>query len=352
MPTIPQDRTEPLARFRTSFDLWETFGLARPRSMSLSEFLGRLADHGLLDHDDVGPAAASYHRLRYGGNDAEDRETDRILRSLDLVQERFESLSPESRESLTASLKTAPDAAPPEPSRDAEPAFLPPTATFRIEETDDPPVVDTPRVAPEPRPPGRDNRSGWIAAGLLLWSVGVFAGGHFGHDTVTRLVWELRVRFKLGVGADESERLATELRDRIEETTRHQDRAEHFRELGDLHWDREEYAEAFVHYRKAMSELPADADVINLVSWKLLTVDEDWYRDPREALQLARQAHEISDAPHVLDTLAEANYQNGFYDRAVELERVALAKQARLFFRKQLEKFEAAQERQAADPAP
>jgi hypothetical protein len=81
---------------------------------------------------------------------------------------------------------------------------------------------------------------------------------------------------------------------------------------------------------------------MNNLAWLLLTVDDERFHDPKRALDLARKAAEIRPRSHILDTLAEAYFQNGMTEMASETGQQALEKSRgnREYYRKQLEKFE------------
>ena len=128
------------------------------------------------------------------------------------------------------------------------------------------------------------------------------------------------------------------------ELERSPDDPELYRALGDLHFDKGELAPAAEAYRKALSLAPDNATVLNNLAWLHATAQDPSIRDPGKALFLARRAAAMDDSPHVLDTLAEAYYVNGEYDRAVEAAKRALDKawQNKGYYEEQLRRFEQA----------
>ena len=63
------------------------------------------------------------------------------------------------------------------------------------------------------------------------------------------------------------------------------------------------------------------------MAWFYATSKDPSYRNPSKALEYAQKAVSISQGktPEILDTLAEAYYVNGHYDKAIETETKALA---------------------------
>ncbi len=141
-------------------------------------------------------------------------------------------------------------------------------------------------------------------------------------------------------------RLTTHLMERIieREIERSPDNAELYRRLGDVNYAKNRYAAAAEAYRKALKLKPDDAAALNNLAWLYATAETEELRNPEQALSLALQAVALDPSPHVLDTLAEAYYVNGRFDRAVEVARQALnnAWQDKSYFRGQLERFEKA----------
>ena len=66
----------------------------------------------------------------------------------------------------------------------------------------------------------------------------------------------------------------------------------------------------------------------------------------KKALDLSRRAAAIDPSPHVMDTLAESLYANGYVDEAIQAAETALstAKSNRAYYDGQLERFRAARD--------
>jgi tetratricopeptide (TPR) repeat protein len=86
--------------------------------------------------------------------------------------------------------------------------------------------------------------------------------------------------------------------------------------------------------------------VLNNFAWLLATCDDPAYRNPEQALELARKAAVIEQSPHILDTLAECLFINGRIAEAIDAATTALelAKSNRGYYNGQLEKFQTARD--------
>lgn len=112
---------------------------------------------------------------------------------------------------------------------------------------------------------------------------------------------------------------------------------------GDMLAGQGRYAEAVAAYEKSLSFQANNPEVLNNLAWLFLTAEKKGWRDPVRALGLARRAAAISARSHILDTLAEALWQNGESAEAVVAERRALeaAQENREYYQGQLKKFQA-----------
>lgn len=120
--------------------------------------------------------------------------------------------------------------------------------------------------------------------------------------------------------------------------------------LGDMYHNAENYSQAIAAYRKSLEFDPQSARILNNLAWLYATCPKQQYRDPQQALALAKKAVQLDDSPYVLDTLAESYYLNGQYQQAIETGKKALDKaQKKPFnrtghYREQLEKFRKARQ--------
>jgi len=96
-----------------------------------------------------------------------------------------------------------------------------------------------------------------------------------------------------------------------------------------------------MEYERILAEDAQNARAANNLAWMLATCPDPSVCDRGLALRLARRAAMAEPMPHVMDTLAEALFQNGFFDEAVKAEQKALegAGPDREYFLSQLERF-------------
>ncbi|MEZ4565489.1 MAG: hypothetical protein R2860_00515 [Desulfobacterales bacterium] len=64
------------------------------------------------------------------------------------------------------------------------------------------------------------------------------------------------------------------------------------------------YKKAISAYEEALRLDDSHVRTLNNLAWLLATCDEKQFLNPEKALALAKRAADISQAPHVLDTLA------------------------------------------------
>jgi tetratricopeptide (TPR) repeat protein len=102
--------------------------------------------------------------------------------------------------------------------------------------------------------------------------------------------------------------------------------AEGQRLLADLYAEQKLYGEAIQHYKQALQIQPQNAESHNNLAWLYATCEDPRWRDPRAALEHARQAVELTQwkEAEFIDTLAEANYAGGSYQEAVRIQLLAL----------------------------
>jgi TPR repeat protein len=120
--------------------------------------------------------------------------------------------------------------------------------------------------------------------------------------------------------------LAVRLAERAVEQTNDKD-ADYLGTLAAAYYANGQTEDAIKAARQCVLLKPKDAHLLNQLAWWELTAKEEQFRDPVEALQLAKVAVAVSEEkePALLDTLAEAYYANGDPQKAVELERKAIA---------------------------
>ena len=115
--------------------------------------------------------------------------------------------------------------------------------------------------------------------------------------------------------------------------------------LGDLQHGRKLYRKAIDAYEKALRLDPNNAEIMNNLAWVLLTAEDESVRDPGRALVLAHDAAKRKRQSYILDTLAMAQWQNGFTESAIRIEKEAIVKDpaSRDYYEKQIEIFSGAE---------
>jgi len=125
------------------------------------------------------------------------------------------------------------------------------------------------------------------------------------------------------------------------ELRRFPENADLHRRLGDLSYEIGALRTAMHAYEDALRINPKDATALNNLAWLLATSEDTALRNPEAALELAMRAAALNPAPHVLDTLAESYFVNGNFQKAIEVEALALekARSGRGYYEDQIQKF-------------
>jgi tetratricopeptide (TPR) repeat protein len=96
--------------------------------------------------------------------------------------------------------------------------------------------------------------------------------------------------------------------------------------LGILAIEREQPTQALDAFQRMGRRKTKDADVLNAAAWVLATSRDSQLRSPKLALELSKQACELTSSRNAmfLDTLAAAYAASGNFDQAVETQKQAL----------------------------
>jgi Zn-dependent protease with chaperone function len=156
---------------------------------------------------------------------------------------------------------------------------------------------------------------------------------------ILSVTWLWSTPDSLSISLTDSRLMEATLNHRIRQEP---DQAIWHRILADLYQESNREAEAIREYRLALSLKPDSPETINNLAWLLVTTEDTALRNPQYGLELALQAVKLRQDAHILDTLAEAYWLNGFPAKAVETERLALSKdpQKRDFYLQQIAKFQ------------
>jgi Zn-dependent protease with chaperone function len=111
--------------------------------------------------------------------------------------------------------------------------------------------------------------------------------------------------------------------------------------LADLSLKAGNVREAANLYERVLSVDENQPTALNNLAWILLTASDVELRNKKRALALANRAVALERSPAFLDTLAEALYQNGYAQEAVETikEAISLARDNVDYYKRQLLKF-------------
>jgi tetratricopeptide (TPR) repeat protein len=114
--------------------------------------------------------------------------------------------------------------------------------------------------------------------------------------------------------------------------------------LGDLYYSDKNYEDTIKAYEQAIMIDPNNTHALNNLAWLFATCEVESFRDPKQALALAKRAVQLEVSPHILDTLAESFYVNGQIEQAIITETRALeiSIKNRDYYKKQLAKFKIA----------
>lgn len=116
-----------------------------------------------------------------------------------------------------------------------------------------------------------------------------------------------------------------------------------YQALAMIYHQKEKYKNAIETYERIISLDPDQPESLNNLAWLLVTAPDEELRDKKRSLILAKKAVLLERSSVFLDTLAEAYYVNGFIPEAVKTieEAIAVAKENRGYYEKQLKKFSA-----------
>ena len=94
--------------------------------------------------------------------------------------------------------------------------------------------------------------------------------------------------------------------------------------IGQIFAQKKEYAKAIKAYKHALDLAPDNPEILNNIAWIYATADDPEFQKPEEALIFASMAANLKPAGHILDTLAESFFINGYVEKAIATEEEAL----------------------------
>lgn len=171
-----------------------------------------------------------------------------------------------------------------------------------------------------------------FVAGLIVFSVISFQYSGFG-----------------GEGMLNPERVASILESKLAEAP---DNALLHAYLGDAYFQMKEWKKAHKAWNASLAIQYHQPQVLNNLAWLLLTAEDKILLDPKRALKLALDAVTLDKSSHILDTLAEAYYQNEMYSEAYRTAEKALETGGdnRAYLQRQLDKMAKALKKAETSP--
>ena len=94
--------------------------------------------------------------------------------------------------------------------------------------------------------------------------------------------------------------------------------------MGDLLYFQDHKNKAEKWYRRALDINPDESRTLNNLAWLLTETHNDDKKRLKESMKLAQKALESKKTAFIWDTLAEAYFMNGLYDKAAEASHNAL----------------------------
>jgi tetratricopeptide (TPR) repeat protein len=331
--TSPPDAQNALA---TSLEELEKLGLVRPASVLVTEYLGALAAEQVIDAESTSRFVAAYHRLRYGDLNRNESEDAAAIESLRGAAAAFESLPLAKRQSLAQRiadrLQSQPAGEEPLVVRGwaSAPELFGGTVPLEMSSASIGTIAHNPAdrsdadsslasgLAPESLE--RQNERGLRIRSLPL-------------ETATLVVLGLIVCgyvFRNGIdqtiGPNQAERPASgRARVIALDVWRHEDYwAANLRQRAESLAAQNHDQKAKLTYELLIADVPRDPGALNSLAWLYLTTNDPAVRNPQRGLELALRAVDISRAPQILDTAAEARFQSGQPAEAVKLEQEAI----------------------------
>ena len=112
-------------------------------------------------------------------------------------------------------------------------------------------------------------------------------------------------------------------------------------QAGGIFFENKMYLQAEEAYKAALKIDPENVEALNNLAWLYVKAEDKRFYHPRQALLLAMAAARKKPESYILDTLAECFFANGYVERAVETERLALKKARgnKNYYKRQLERF-------------
>ncbi len=384
----PPPKQAGVSRLKERIDAFADFNLPRPHFLSIGEYLDRLVETDVLNSAEAAAVRLVYYRRRYAKQPPtarcepnaalvarpapetpEEKQFAEVLSRLEQARIRLERYNDSDRTQLlrrwqTAAEKAALKPAVPRPlgivGRTARKNVLKrnvrgpdrniPTSLSVEADTLEADVSDIEPNAKKSAAPLRwvSRWRRWFsrlaAPAFLVWTIAIIGLTYWGHTHIDEKVQNYVSHWRYGTSHITFRQSISRLRSSAA-ASKGSKRVAMLERLAMEYTERKYFAEAVAAYQLALADSPHDPELLNNLAWLLLTADDVYYRNPRQALPLAERAHELNTSAHIKDTLAEAYYQTGDFSKAVVLEQQALDlhPRRRFFYSQQLAKFQRAE---------
>jgi tetratricopeptide (TPR) repeat protein len=320
----------------TSLEEFERLGLVRPASVLVTEYLGALTAEHVIDAETACRTLAAYHRERYGDLHRKESEEAAAIENLRAAAAAFGRLPLAERKNLTQRIadrlepQTVGGAALHVPGPAIDPELLRGTGPLRLSNAAigtithkpaDPSDAESslaPGFVPESQERGSQRnlriRSVPLETAILI-GLGLIVFGYVFRNGIDRTIGPNRAE----APANGRPRMAPR------DVWNHEDYWTHnLRGRAEYLAAHKQDQKAKLAYELLVAEAPSDPAPLNSLAWLYLATNDPAVRNPQRALELALRAVELSRAPQILDTAAEARFETGQPAEAVKLEREAI----------------------------
>ncbi|TWU07330.1 hypothetical protein CA54_57360 [Symmachiella macrocystis] len=307
---------------------FESAGLPKPPNYLLSDYLCFLVDNELLPRETSDNVQAIYNDGRYGDAHIDEGVLAKTLSQLDAALAAIHKMDRPDIQALAQTLASFQVSVETSDQELAQPpvqsALATPTAAPEIPV---PPPSETAKDSSQLMPIPKSHLGLWpgiIVCGIL-WTLVVLVAGYFGHDKISAMFPGSHIKtHKLVDDTALLERRRKFIEDRralITEAKSEGERQNEMRSLGQAHIARGEYGEYYFIYDSLLQQDPSnDRNKVKLAEL-LLDLTSSWYHDPVRARKLLEESVTVDSAPYSRKLLAEALYQTGDKERAIEIRR-------------------------------
>ncbi|MCP4902542.1 MAG: hypothetical protein GY906_36725 [bacterium] len=308
-------------------------GLRRPQHLTVGRFLELLVEEDLVAASTVTDYVDILQEIHYGGVRVDDLNATAAISALEGAIASIDRNEPGFRRLIDLCTPPPSSPEPPQPEVESDALADEPDDAYQLNGSEDETMNEE-----EDSSGFRWNRRRIVTACLLgVWTIAMLTAGYYGKEIAAWGFAELRYQLFGGVRAGDRLEIART------RAVKNPESVQSWAAYADLAQRHELWEQTISARRHLVVRHPDNAEMLNSLAWLLCTAGADHVRDPVEALGLAERAYSLNPAPHITDTLAEAEFQNGNVVRAVDLAKEALERVDgdNAYYRRQLEKFSA-----------